>query len=516
MFTQTAEVPYPLDTVFSWHVRPGALTRLSPEWAQEVVEESHPPLAPGTRARMKTSVPGTRGVVRVPFVCEHEAGPVPFSFVDRMTTGPLHSWTHTHRFTEAGPATAATTASDPTAEASTTAAPTTSAPTTSGPTAAAPVAADPGSGTASGACRIDDRIDYHLAPPDGRLSEGFDTLAMDTVLTNTFEARTRRLLGDLAFQADLARRTGSTPRRILIAGASGLIGRQVAALLSTAGHEVRRLVRTTPWREDEVRWNPGLGLLDARALAWADVVICLSGASIGTRFTEPARDRIVSSRRDSTRLLVLTMEQLDPADRPDTFVCASAVGYYGADRGDEQLTESADPGEGFLAEVCRRWEAEAARVEELGVRRVSIRTGVVLTTLGGPLRLQLPLYLTGLGGRLGAGDQWLSWVSLDDIAQIYARAALDDSLTGSINAVAPEPVRQREFAQTLGDLLSMPSALPVPPLAPTLLLGPQAARELALADQRVVPEELTGADYAFRHPTLRAALASTLGCPPEE
>ncbi|MCX0278242.1 TIGR01777 family oxidoreductase [Nocardia zapadnayensis] len=471
VFTHTAEVPYSLDTVFSWHMRPGALTRLSPEWAQAVVEESHPPLAPGTRARMKTSVPGTRGVVRVPFVCEHAAGPEPFSFIDRMTTGPLHSWTHTHRFTEA---------------------------------------ADPA------ACRIDDRIDYHLAPSSGRLSEGFDTLAMDTVLTNTFEARTRRLLGDLDFQADLTRRTGGAPQRILIAGASGLLGRQVAALLSTAGHEVRRLVRTTPWREDEVRWNPGLGLLDARALAWADVVICLSGASIGTRFTEPARERILSSRLDSTRLLVLTMEQLDPADRPDTFVCASAVGYYGAERGDERLPESADSGDGFLAEVCRRWETEAARAEELGVRRVSIRTGVVLTTLGGPLRLQLPLYLTGLGGRLGAGDQWLSWVSLDDIAQIYARAALDDSLSGPVNAVAPEPVRQREFAQTLGDLLSMPSALPVPPLAPTLLLGPQAARELALADQRVVPEALTGADYTFRHPTLRAALASTLGCPPED
>lgn len=472
VFTHTAEAPYSLDTVFSWHTRPGALTRLSPEWAQEVVEESHPPLTPGTRARMKTSVPGTRGVVRVPFVCEHAAGPEPFSFVDRMTTGPLHSWTHTHRFAEAQG-----TAADPAASV------------------------------------IEDRIDYHLAAPSGRLSDGFDTFAMDTVLTNTFEARTRRLLGDLAFQADLARRTGSTPRRILIAGASGLIGRQVAALLSTGGHEVRRLVRATPWREDEVRWNPGLGLLDARALAWADVVISLSGASIGTRFTEPAKDRIMSSRIDSTRLLVLAMEQLDPADRPDAFVCASAVGYYGSERGDVRLDEDAASGEGFLAEVCRRWEAEAARAADLGVRTVSIRTGVVLTSLGGPLRMQLPLYLAGLGGRLGAGDQWLSWISLDDIAQVYARAALDDGLSGPINAVAPEPVQQQEFAQALGDVLSVPSVIPVPPIAPALLLGPQAARELALADQRVVPEALARVDHPFRHPTLDDALRATLWSP---
>ena len=140
------------------------------------------------------------------------------------------------------------------------------------------------------------------------------------------------------------------------------------------------------------------------------------------------------------------MEQLDPADRPDAFVCASAVGYYGSERGDTRLDEDAASGEGFLAEVCRRWEAEAARAADLGVRTVSIRTGVVLTSLGGPLRMQLPLYLAGLGGRLGAGDQWLSWISLDDIAQVYARAALDDGLAGPINAVAPEPVRQQELS----------------------------------------------------------------------
>lgn len=470
VFTHSVEIPHPLDTVRTWHSRQGALTRLSPEWAQEIVEESYPPLAPGSKVRMKATVPGARGVVRVPFVCEHEAGPEPLSFVDRMTAGPFHSWRHTHTF---GPA----------ADAS------------------------------AGACTISDNVEYRLAPPGGPFSDGFDSLAMDAMLTNIFTARTARLLGDLGFHADLAARFGGEPRRILIAGASGLIGRQVAALLSTGGHEVRRLVRATPWREDEVRWNPGLGLLDARALAWADVVISLSGASIGTRFTEPAKDRIMSSRIDSTRLLVLTMEQLDPADRPDAFVCASAVGYYGSERGDVRLDEDAASGEGFLAEVCRRWEAEAARAADLGVRTVSIRTGVVLTSLGGPLRMQLPLYLAGLGGRLGAGDQWLSWISLDDIAQVYARAALDDGLAGPINAVAPEPVRQQEFAQALGGVLSVPSVIPVPPIAPALLLGPQAARELALADQRVVPEALARVDHRFRHPTLDDALRATLRSP---
>src|SRR5699024_6641398 len=183
-------------------------------------------------------------------------------------------------------------------------------------------------------------------------------------------------------------------------------------------------------------------------LAWADAVDHLGGRPIATRFTKHAEDEIWSSRIDSTRLLVETMRGLPDAKRPAVCVCASAVGYDGA-RADDPVEETGPAGEGFLAEVCRKWEETAAEVEDAGIRRVSIRTGVVLSSLGGLLKLQAPLFLAGAGGRLGSGEQALAWISLDDAARAYVHAVLYDYVRGPVNAVAPELVSQAEFAEAL-------------------------------------------------------------------
>lgn len=481
VFESTERLEYPVDRVWAWHQRPGALTRLSPEWAQSVVSESYPPLQPGTRAHLKTSVPGSAGTLRVPFVSEHDDGPVPLSFVDRMVKGPLASWTHTHTF------------------------------------------ADPDASTGSGrdaseACVIHDRIEYQAVPKKlrGLSSAGdkfagaFTQRAMQSTLAKTFSDRTERLRADLGFQTHLEQRFGSQKLKVLIGGASGMVGSQVAALLSTAGHEVRTLVRGRRRRDDQIHWDPAKGVLDPSAVAWADVVIHLGGKSIATRFTESNKQEILNSRIESTRLIAQSCAALDPEDRPRAFICASAIGAYGTDRGDAVLSEQDDFGDGFLADVCRQWEAEAARVQELGMRWVSIRTGIVLSTLGGVLKLQLPLYLAAAGGPLGSGKQWFSWVSLDDIASMYVWSAVDESVSGPVNAVAPEPVRQKEFATTLGKALRRPAVLPVPSVGPALLLGRDGAKELALANQRVTPEVLETVGFPFRHARLADALAWTL------
>ncbi|MDN6528679.1 MAG: TIGR01777 family oxidoreductase [Brevibacterium sp.] len=460
-FEWTSEVPLGAETTYLWHAQPGALTRLSPHWAQEIVEESYPPIAPGSVAQVKTSVPGSYGLVRRPFSSVHAEGPSRFSFVDELKKGPLSQWKHTHEFF-----------------------------------------------SVAGGTKIDDHIEFSMVP------SGLDSI--DRSLTHnleaTFEARQKRMLMDIEFleRMNAPLLTRKKGKRILIAGGSGLIGRQVAALFSTAGHFVRLLVRRTPKFEYESHWNPDLGIINPRDLAWADAVVHLGGKSIATRFTKKAKEGIRSSRIDSTSLLAETMRSLPEAKRPKVFVCASAVGVYGSEA-EVPVDESAPAGDGFLAEVCQEWEAAAARVEDAGIRRVSIRTGVVLTSLSGFLKLQAPLYLAGAGGRLGSGEQGLAWVSLDDVARAYVHAALTDYVRGPVNAVAPDMVSQAEFAEALAAHLRRPARIPTPSFVTELVLGRDGAKELALADQKVLPERLEETGYQFAHPTLSVCLEEELG-----
>ena len=334
-----------------------------------------------------------------------------------------------------------------------------------------------------------------------------DTPLPARALRSMFVYRHRQLAADLAA---LARARAICPDTLTIAvtGSGGLIGTALTALLTTSGHRVIRLVRGLPRHAGERHWRPEDP--EPRLLDGVDAVIHLAGASIAGRFT-PERKREI---RDSRILPTHRLAELAAGARLRAFVTASAIGFYGPDRGDEILTETSPRGEGFLADVVADWEDAATPAAAAGIRTVRVRTGIVQTPRGGMLRLLSPLFAAGLGGRLGTGKQWLSWIGLDDLLDIYRRAVLDSGLSGPVNAVAPEPVRNADYTRTLAGVLRRPAVLPVPGLGPRLLLGDEGAREIAQASQCVRPERLIAAGHEFRQPELDGALRHVFGREP--
>lgn len=306
--------------------------------------------------------------------------------------------------------------------------------------------------------------------------------------------------------------------RVLLSGSSGLIGRALAGDLAADGHGVVRLARpgaAAPTASGAVAWDPAAGHLDRAALEAAgpyDAVVHLAGAGIGDRRWNDARRReIRSSRVTATTLLAEALAGLDP--RPAVLVSASAVGYYG-DRGDEAVGEDSPAGTGFLAEVCVAWEAATAPAAAVGIRVVTLRTGVVLTGGGGALAKLLPLFRLGLGGRLGSGRQYLSWITLDDEVAVIRRAVDDTSLAGPLNATAPTPVTNAEFTHALGRALRRPAVLWVPRPVLEVALGADMTREMLLGGQRVLPRALLAAGHRFGHPELEGALAALVSTAP--
>ena len=296
--------------------------------------------------------------------------------------------------------------------------------------------------------------------------------------------------------------------KIAITGADGFLGRPLAARLAAAGHEVVRLVRRAPRGPGEIAWDPPAGAIDRAGLAGAGAVVHLAGASIaGGRWTAARRALLRESRVTPTRLLAETLATLEP--RPRVLVSASATGVYG-DRGDEWLDESSGAGTGFLAELARAWEAAAAPAARAGVRVAHPRTGLVLAPHGGALAAMLPLFRLGLGGPLGSGRQWWSWIALEDAVGALVHAIGHDDVRGPFNVVAPAPARCREVARALGAALGRPALLPAPAFALRLALGARQADELLLASQRVRPAALERTGFAFASPDLGAALASML------
>lgn len=339
-----------------------------------------------------------------------------------------------------------------------------------------------------------------------RVTDRVRTSVPELALRSMFAYRHRQLAADLSALAR-ARAWGEEPRTVAVTGASGLVGTAVCALLGTAGHHVIRLVRHAARGPLERQWDPQDP--DAGLLRGVDAVVHLAGAPIAGRFTAAHKAAVRDSRVGPTRALAELAARTN--DGPRVFVSASAVGYYGADRGDVVLDEEAEPGSDFLAEVVRDWEADTAPAAQDGIRTVLVRTGIVQSPAGGTLQLLRPLFAAGLGGRLGDGDQWLPWIGIDDLADVYLRAVLDDDLSGPVNAVAPAPVRNRDYTRTLGTVLHRPTILPIPPLGPRLLLGREGAADLALASQRVVPGRLQQHSHVFRYPQLEPALRHLLG-----
>ena len=438
-YEHTATFAHPVDAVFDWHSRPGALTRLLPPWQPVKVVQESPSLRDGE------AVIGLPGGLK--WKARHIAGGYEAGrrFTDVLATPVIEQllgWRHTHGFD-----------------------------------------AEPVGGTT-----ITDRV---------------DTRVPDRMLREMFAYRTRQVRDDLDAHSRW-HQEDRVPLTVAVTGSSGLIGTALTALLTTGGHRVVRLVRATPtgsarrWRPE----HPSAGLLEG-----VDAVVHLAGESIAGPFTSTHKDAVRSSRVEPTRQLA----RLAAKNGVGVFVSASAIGYYGADRGDEELTEDSNRGEGFLADLVADWEAAAQEAGTSGGRVVTVRTGIVQSPRGGALKLLRPLYELGLGGPLGGGRSWMAWIGIDDLADIYLRALVDPSLHGAVNATAPAPVRNAEYTRILARVLRRPSALPVPGFAPRLLLGREGAAEVALASQKVLPTALMRSGHRFRHPDLEAALRHVLG-----
>ncbi len=299
-----------------------------------------------------------------------------------------------------------------------------------------------------------------------RLIDIVETPVPARALQAMFTYRHRQLADDLAAQRRMAKRVPK-PLTVAMTGSSGLVGTALASLLTTSGHRVVRLVRRRPSRPDEREWDPSNP--DPAMLEGTDAVVHLAGASIGGRFTGAHKRAVRQSRVAPTEKLARCVRRAQGG--PNVFVVASAIGFYGPDRGAAVVDESSARGDGFLADVVADWEQAAGAAEEGGARVVMVRTGLVQSARGGVLALLRPLFEAGLGGRLGSGRQWVSWVDLDDLADIYYRALVDQDLSGSLVATAPNPVTNREYTATLARVLRRPARLPVPGLGRDCCLG---------------------------------------------
>jgi uncharacterized protein len=295
--------------------------------------------------------------------------------------------------------------------------------------------------------------------------------------------------------------------KVVVSGASGLIGSALVPRLEANGHQVLRLVRREAHGPGEISWDPAAGLLDMRALEGVDAIVNLSGANVGRRWTAARKQEILDSRVDTTRLLAATAATLEP--RPSVFVCAGGTDVYGT-RGDEILTEESTlgEGEGFLEQVGRAWEAAREPARVAGIRVVDFRQGIVLAKEGGALGRMLTPFKLGVGGPVGNGRQWWSWVLRDDLTTAYVRA-LDSELAGPVNLSAPNPVTSGQFANALGEALRRPAVLRAPAFAIRAVYG-QMGEEALLLSHRVLPGKLLDAGFEFNAPTIDVALRQAL------
>jgi uncharacterized protein len=456
-FVFRSRIPASAESVFEWHTRTGAFERLTaPTETVRILERSG-----GIENQGRVVLAVRAGGFWRRWVAEiqdHEPGR---QFCDVQIEGPFSQWRHCHRMVPDGPA----------------------------------------------KCFLEDDIEYVL--PLGSLGKVFGGPIVRRKLERMFRYRHRVTAGDLSLHRKY---TGGQFMRILVTGSTGLVGSDLVPFLTTGGHRVVRLVRAPiASGEEEVFWEPTRGQFDSSQLEGLDAVVHLAGENIaGRRWNGAQKARIRDSRVKGTRLLCETLARLPRP--PRMLVTASAIGIYG-ERGDAWLSEASTSGDGFLAEVCRDWEAATEPAAAAGIRVVSLRFGIILSPKGGALAKMLTPFRLGMGGRIGSGRQWMSWIAIDDVLGVICHALATDSLHGPVNAVAPDPVTNHEFTKTLGRVLRRPSLVPMPGFMARLGFG-EMANELLLASMRVESRVLLESKYDCLYGYLEGALGHLLGNDP--
>ncbi len=457
-FQTTSRCEVSADELGAWHFRSGALLRLTPPWMRVHIEREAIPLENGAC----TDVTLRCGLYARRWSSRHSEVVYPREFTDTLERGPFASWRHTHRFLP----------------------------------------------TDDGASTLEDTIRFD--PKGGAVARVLLEPLMQRTFRRIFAFRHARVHEDLRRHSELNARFGERSLRIGVTGAHGCVGTQLCAFLSTAGHSVVRFVRSAPSRADERQWDPTNveSGVDVESIADLDVIIHLAGASIAAGRWNPARKKqILESRTQGT--MAMSRAIAKAPRKPEAFLCASAIGFYGH-RGDEWVSEQSARGEGFLADVASAWEDATRSASNAGVRTAHMRFGVILTASGGALAQMTPAFRAGLGGRVGAGTQGLSWISLDDAIAAVLFIARNESIRGPVNCVAPSALTQRGFASVLGRVLARPSIVPLPAVVVRALLG-ELGQALLLEGAFVRPTVLEREGFRFAHPSLEDALRFELG-----
>jgi uncharacterized protein (TIGR01777 family) len=450
IFSRTVRINRSVEEVFSWHENAAALPRLTPPWERVEVVSQSGGIQDGARVVVRSKV----GPIWTTWAMEHFGYDKGRLFCDRQLAGPFNSWVHFHRF--------------------------------------APISDD--------VCELTDEIHYTL--PFGLLGQVGAAFTRGK-LERMFAYRHAVTKADLELPK-------APVGRVVVSGASGLIGSALVPFLRTQGWTVDRLVRDKARQPDEIEWNLSAGIVHWPDGYAPDAVIHLAGANVaGGRWTPRRRKAIMQSRIEGTRTLAKAIGELETP--PRVWLSGSATGFYG-NRGGTELKESSPSGSGFLADVCQAWEKEADAQSGRGVRVVKLRTGIVLSPAGGALAKMLPAFQAGVGGALGDGRQWMSWIGIEDWMRACLFLLNSKGVAGPVNLVAPSAVQNGVFTRVLGARLQRPAILPVPAAVLVMLFG-QMAEEALLSSARVVPGVLTQAGFKFLHPELENALGYVLGKP---
>ncbi len=442
-----------IDKTFSWFEHEGSFRRLMPPWEVTTEIKADKTIHKGAIRIFKFPF----GPLKMKWIAKHTIYNPPNQFKDIMLKGPFKKWEHEHNFKSKGDCTIVT-----------------------------------------------DSVKYQV--PLGSLGYFFAGRSIRKRIKRMFISRELRLIRDLKQHSHF---NSKRRKKILIAGSSGMIGTQLCAFLDTGGHDVWRLVRREIDSEsNEIFWDPENNLINAEEIEGFDAIIHLGGAGIGDkRWTKKRKNLIQDSRKLSTLLLSKTISELK--QKPEVFLVASAIGFYG-NRGDEELTEKSSPGSGFLTETTLNWESYTEAAKNSGIRVINIRTGIVLSATGGALKRMLLPWKVGAGGSIGGGKQWMSWISLDDHIYAINHLIMNEKCNGVFNLTSPNPVRQKTFSKTLGKVLRRPAFAPIPKFPMKILFG-ELANPLLFEGQKVIPEKILDSGFTFTHESLENALRDCLG-----